>query len=192
MKYYCIIALILILASCGEPQEVTRILFKVNKQINCSDLIDQGYQWMPGVDVILLGKRTGDTLDYYQLSYDRVEAISENLEFVEIETSEQMLLEPTTDEKEEQTPDFVSVNKTPEICDNATPDWRYFQITISANDTMKFINNINRDTYSVIQGESDYDLYNALVINKETRDTFNFAISEMDGSYYVSSSINLK
>lgn len=157
-------------SSCRGRQEVSTGMFEINKEVSCEDLMDQGFAWMPGEDVILFGKRTGDTLDYYHMDDKKGSFLFGSL----------------------QQEDEEFVERDVEVCRKLRPVWRNIVVEIKKQETSTVVGKIDRTKYTVIeQPEEGYYIYWAKVVNKETLDTFNFSVYEQDKKYFVSSTIHL-
>jgi hypothetical protein len=160
----------IVLSSCHEKQLVSTGLFEINREVTCEDLLEQGFTRMRGEDVVLFGKRTGDTLDYYHMD-DRKDgsflfgSLEQDNEFVE---------------------------RDPEVCDNLHPRWRYIVVEIDKRETLTITDRIDKTRYTIMeQTNSGYSIFWAKVVNKETLDTFKFSVYEQDKKYFISSSIRL-
>ncbi|MGB3179745.1 MAG: hypothetical protein WBB45_00025 [Cyclobacteriaceae bacterium] len=162
--------LLYIASSCSStPQEVPAGLFEINKDISCTDLMEQGFAWMPGTDVALFGRRRGDTLHYFQLADKPASFLFGSL-------------------LQEQKEEFVE--RDAEVCDNLRPIWRNIQVQISKQDISSVVDGIDGEKYEVIeQSDKGYSIYLARVVNRETMDTFNFSVYERENEYFVSSTI---
>ncbi|MFA0964378.1 hypothetical protein AB9P05_21410 [Roseivirga sp. BDSF3-8] len=160
----------LMLMSCHHKQEVSTGLFEINREVTCEDLVEQGFAWMPGEDVILFGRRTGDTLDYYHMD-ERKDG--------------SYLFGSVLQEDEFREP-------APDACDNLHPYWRYIVVEIDMQETGSITDRIDQTKYTILkQTQPNYTLFWAKVVNKETLDTFTFSVYERDRKYFVSSSIRL-
>ncbi|UII26748.1 hypothetical protein LVD15_26210 [Fulvivirga maritima] len=182
MRITSIIFLITMLTSCSEHQKVPRNPFTINRNVTCEDLTLEGYQWMPGVDVIIIGKRFGDTLDYYQMEYYA------GLAYFDYRHLNNLNVVKVSSQNEEK--EFVPLKETPDICHESYPILKNMVIEIDKFDTLKILDLIDKEKYSLEEKAKTYDIYQADVINKITMDTFNISVYEQEERYYFSSSIS--
>lgn len=205
---FVILALILFsLTSCDSNEKAIVAPFDVNHQLECEDLIEQGYRLMFGVDVILLGKRTGDTLEYYQLDdkpntpgstyteFDESEADptlnNYDSTLYEILKSKDPLL--LTDSEYKMIYFDLSKYKEP-FCKDMLPVWRRFELTIREEDTATY-HKVDDTFFEVFERKKpenhNYNLRTFSVINRNTKDTFNCHIYEEYGKFFFATSIDL-
>ncbi|GHC65830.1 hypothetical protein [Ulvibacter litoralis] len=171
------IFLVSILFSCNQKDEFdNREPFKINRNLNCDLLIQKGYTRIFGEDVILIGKRTSDTLIYYQIEYP----------IREIELSQ-------TDSESD---DYPSTEKPRDICDDGTVYWRNFELKLDSTRAFNFNSEIDKTMFKILPasyelGESNYikDAYR--VINLIDKDTFECSITKRNGEWIFQSSITI-
>jgi len=198
--------LLLILASaavgCAETNTtIPNTPFEINHQITCETLIEDGYRWMPGVDVIIIGKRTGDTLIGYQMDYQRElvdeenyfildeEIIGEQIDII-MEEEEDVIPSPKEKTTEEIQEEF---GKNPsEMCDGATVCWRIYQVRISKEVAAHYKENIDRGKFAILKSKYNSDIGYFDVVNISTKDTFSCIINEEKDSWYFEASISLR
>ncbi len=149
---------------CREP-------FKINRNLNCDLLVKKGYTWMRGDDVILIGKRTSDTLIYYQIKYPILE------------------IKPSQNDSELV---VNSSDKMPsKFCENGIVSWKNFELKLDSTRVFDFKNKIDAVKYKVLPTryalkESDYIKEAYQVINLIDKDTFNCSIAERNGEWFFS------
>lgn len=166
-----------ILFSCKQKDEFDyRKPFKVNWNLNCDLLIQKGYTRIFGNDVILIGKRTIDTLIYYQIEYPNIEV-------------EQYQNKSKLD-------GYSSNKKLLDLCDGGTVYWRNFELKLDSGKAFNFKNRIDKVKYQILPAsykleESNYikDVYR--VINIIDKDTFNCTVTNRDGEWFFQSSITI-
>lgn len=205
-KVSLLITLIALLSNSCKPKKIQRLPFEIDRSVSASDLVYDGYRWMPGVDVILIGKRTQDTLDYYQIDFpseelekedEDLEMKTEEFEEEEIEFSNQEYEYEEIEEEELIDPlDMLDTMYTriwwkndpcyKEHFKHGTPMNRYFYITFHKEELEMFIKSIDSDKYKKQNLEKVDDNYNDefIVINKQTTDTFWCTVEPIEGGKF--------
>lgn len=190
-----------------ESKKINRHPFEMDKSITGFDLLDNGYRWMPGVDVILIGKKTKDTLDYYQLNMPDEEIDEE--EVFDIEEDEVSIQKrDTTDITSMESidplemPDSmynriwrVDERKYRDVFGNGIPAARYFFITMTKEKLDMFMNTIDSSKYELNRESEihDYDNDEFLIINLHQKDTFRCSVKALDdGKFEFLSQSSLK
>ncbi len=172
-----IILLIPILFSCEQKDTSDyREPFKINHNISCDLLIENGYTWILGEDVVLIGKANVDTLIYYQIEYPIIEREQyENNS--ELEAS------------------LFNYNET-SLCKNGMVYWRNFKLELDSAKAIDYKKRIDRTKYKVLEEsyeieQSDYirDVYQ--VVNLIDKDTFHCSITKNDGIWFLQSWIEI-
>ncbi|QCX37553.1 hypothetical protein FF125_03545 [Aureibaculum algae] len=181
--------------------------FEIDKSITGFDLLNNGYRWMPGVDVILIGKKTKDTLDYYQLDFSDEETNEEEIypiwedEEVSIQKVETIVstLEESIDPLD--MPDSmynriwrVDEKRYKEVFGNGIPSGRYFYITMTKENLDGFIKNIDSSKYELKRKSEvhDYNFDEFLIVNLRLKDTFRCSVKALeDGRFEFVSQISL-
>ena len=174
------ILLISILFSCSQKDKTDyRKPFKINRNIDCQLLIDKGYTRIYGEDVILIGKRTNDTLVYYQIEYPINE---QDLMIYDIEDE----IHPI---------DSISTTKEIEnLCEDGVIYWRNFELKLDSINACNYKNTIDKTKYKII--ESSYESIEPLyfrdtyqVVNLMSKDTFDCSVINRDKNWFIQSSI---
>lgn len=198
IKYTFILIFIFVLVGCStDPKKIERHPFKIDHSITGFDLVSNGYRWMPGVDVILLGKKTKDTLDYYEVDFP-IEALTSNSgepieEFEEVEMQVQDTNTYIKELKEEIDPldmpdtmyNRIWLDNDLSIQDelkNGIPINRYFYLTMTKDSLDQFINSIDEPKYKLSREIEvpKYYLDRFLVINLHSKDTFTCSVTALE------------
>ena len=203
--------ILLILSSCRNKHEiVSREPFEIDRNLNCEGLVKNGYKWMPGDDVILIGKKTEDTLDYYQLEYPSVWDEKPPYESIPELEEETGTLQPTGNQEEINDAEMAYINpldlpdsvyqsrwgsiKQNELCNKATVYWRYYRQRLNESEIENFRKKLDSQKYSIIAYPApvpSHLIEYFKVVNLSTKDTFNCQIFKEDNNYYLSTSITL-
>ncbi len=178
MKRILIFILLLpILFSCKQKNELDyREPFKINRNLNCTLLIEKGYTRIFGEDVILIGKESFDTLIYYQIEYP----IKDIMEY----------------QNNSETDNYSLNGKSKSLCKNGTVYWRNFKLELDSIKAIDYKNTIDKNKYKVIaesyeREESDYIKDSYRVINITDKDTFHCSITKSDGIWFFQSTIEI-
>ncbi|MEM6298403.1 MAG: hypothetical protein AAF740_06915 [Bacteroidota bacterium] len=176
------LAIAFIFSAC-EQQLASRKPFEVNNKVTCKDLVEQGYRWVSGEDVVLFGRRSGDTLDYYQIEYNDELFCNDNSDYLPERRAEEDSVFGIT---------FNEVFE--EDCKCTSTNWRYFSILIKPEDSLNLEKHLESDSLVIVQEEEnpDYYLTKAVVLNLATNDTFFTSIDEREGKYYFSTSVTFR
>lgn len=203
------LVLVTLICAC-DKKVISNNPFEIDKDITCNELYDNGYKWSPGVDVILLGKKTSDTLVYYQVHQELNIKEEELFEEVEADTT-------SVDETEKYK---VYLNQDPLVlsdsiynlvwgdlkeqqnafCEKSKVVWRNCIIKLEKEKVKRFSDKIESKRYKVLnlnkfnlnQEKSYAVLERFRVLNKIKRDTFDCSIYREENEYYFSSRISIK
>lgn len=209
IKYIIILIFLVTIIGCSsETKKINRHPFEIDKSISGIDLLDNGYRWMPGVDVILIGKKTKDTLDYYQLDFP-VEEIDE-VEVLGIEDYEEVKIQnyDTTSVELEETitpldmPDSIykrewisDEGQYKEMFSKGIPTTRYYYITMTKSNLESFKRTIDPLKYKLKRKNeiSDYYIDEFSIVNLQSKDTFRCSVKALeDGRLEFMSQISLE
>ncbi len=204
--FLCIISLFF---SCKNIK-ITNHPFSYTKGLTCDALYTDGYKWRPGVDVILLGKKIGDTIIHYQITEEEVENFNDdNFKSFSEETALDTVFEVSKYQRYlDQDPLILSdsiynlvwgnvKDQQNDFCKNGQVIWRNFILKINESDVDSIINklNINKKIYKLIDikvNEGEYYLKHFKVINSIKKDTFNCSVYNDNEEFYFASSIKIK
>ncbi|WP_428742898.1 hypothetical protein [Tenacibaculum sp.] len=202
-----ILIFILVFYSC-KKKKLSNLPFVIDKNVTCDVLYKNGYKWSPGVDVTLLGKKSQDTVIYYEVHQEIIFNEEEYFEEeVEIDTVKR-------NEKHEQylsqDPLVLSDSiynlvwgnikeQQNTICKKSKVTWRNYILKINKEVIKSFKNKIDTSNFRVLNlkefnynVENSYDVIEEFkVLNKVKKDTFDCSIYKLDNEYYFSSKISL-
>ena len=203
------LSLVLFFSSC-KNKKVINEPFYYTEGLTCDDLFAEGYKWVPGVDVTLIGKKIGDTIIHYQI-YQKLEPIKyedydveELNEIIEPENEQELDVSQYLEQDPLTLSDSIynlvwgdTKKQQKNFCNNSKVIWRNFILKIDDLDIEKIINDIiiKKDSFEIInhkEDKSDYTLENFELINTVKKDTFNCSIYKRDGEFYFSSSVKIK
>jgi len=206
-KCFILILLALLITNCQtEQRRVKRHPFEIDHSITSQSLIESGYRWMPGVDVILYGKKTKDTLDYYQILFPSLD--EEPTDYQELNEEEISDTGLTVNKNPEETispldmPDTMynriwwnnDLNYQEELM-KGYPINRYFYLYLPPDSLYQFIKEIDSSKYTMLRESktSKYYIDQFSIISIHTNDTFHCRIDSSDnGKLEFTSFINIK
>lgn len=202
-KFICLISLLIVFSSC-KKEKLTYHAFEINKNINCDDLYDNQFRRVFGIDVLMIGKKIGDTIIHYEVTehFDKSD-FGKSKQNVRNDISK--IEKKVYDKYREQ--DALELNDSiyqlvwedidyqrKYVCKKGEVYWRNFIVELNKPDIINYRNKIDTLNYKILEIEnpSSYPLDSFEVVNLKTKDTFYCSIYEMDKKYYFSSTISIK
>lgn len=202
-----ILVFFLVFYSCKE-KKISSFPFEVDKDITCDDLYKNGYKRSFGVDVILLGKKSQDTIIYYEV-YQKLTFKKEDFhEEVKLDTVKK---DKKSEEYLKQDPLVLSDSiyslvwgnikeQQRNICKKSRVTWRNYIVKIGKDQIKNYKSKIDSISLKIIDSRKfDFSTNEPFkiieefkVVNKIKRDTFNCSIYKDNNGYYFSSTISLK
>jgi len=159
--------IVVLLVSCNDSknQEI-RKPFEVNQKVTTDVLLDNGYERIWGVDVILYGKKVNKVNVYYQIDLPQLKGEVSN------ESEHEKVLRK-----------------------RGKVDWKNFEEIFTENEYNYFRKSIQSDNYQIIETEREKDNYSKdqfMVVNLKSKDTFNCSLVIRDGELVFSSNTIIK
>ncbi|UTW61544.1 hypothetical protein KFE98_16220 [bacterium SCSIO 12741] len=202
IQYPTLLILLFTLMGCSTGlKKIERHPFEIDHSITGYDLVSDGYRWMPGVDVVLLGKKTKDTLDYYQTEFPTENTLYQDgdMTFLELEEEEIIQIPDTqvTEVKEEMAPLDMPDSMYNRIWWNNDPNYkegfrkgspinRYFYLTLTKDGLDQFMDKMDSTKYRLSRGVNVHDNYvdEFLILNLHSKDTFFCSVEALENGKF--------
>ena len=194
--------------SC-KKKDISNLPFEVTKDISCDDLYEDGYKRTFKVDVLMIGKKIGDTIIHYELN---TPPVKHKIDYKEIEENIPSELDTTPEinihqKYLDQDPLILSdslynivwqdINEQKKsVCDKSTVHWRNFILKIKKSEINNYYKTIDTLKYRIFDFKNhrkdEYGELSFKVLNLKKKDTFYCSIYNQNDQYYFSSTITIK